>query len=61
MLLQEFRHGARALLRVPSLTAISVITVALGVGAGTSLFSVVKAVLLNPLPYPEPQRLWTSP
>jgi predicted permease len=57
MLLQEFRHGVRALLRVPSLTAISVITVALGVGAGTSLFSVVKAVLLNPLPYPEPQRL----
>ena len=54
MLLQEFRHGVRALLRVPSLTAISVITVALGVGAGTSLFSVVKAVLLNPLPYPEP-------
>ena len=54
---QEFRHGARALLRVPSLTAISVLTVALGVGAGTSLFSVVKAVLLNPLPYPEPGRL----
>jgi len=57
MLLQEVRHGARALLRVPSLTAISILTVALGVGAGTSLFSVVKAVLLNPLPYAEPDRL----
>ena len=57
MLIQEFRRGARALLRVPSLTAISILTVALGVGAGTSLFSVVKAVLLNPLPYPEPDRL----
>jgi putative ABC transport system permease protein len=61
MLLQEFRHGVRALLRVPSLTVISILTVALGVGAGTSLFSVVKAVLLNPLPYPEPDRLaWLS-
>src|SRR5580658_2464851 len=57
MLLQEIRHGVRALLRVPSLTAISILTVALGVGAGSSLFSVVKAVLLNPLPYPEPDRV----
>src|SRR5271154_4409676 len=57
MLLQEIRHGVRALLRVPSLTAISVLTVALGVGAGASLFSVVKAVLLNPLPYREPGRI----
>lgn len=61
MLLQELRQGARALLRVPSLTAISILTVALGVGAGTSLFSVVKAVLLNPLPYPDPGRLtWVA-
>ncbi len=45
------------MLRAPSLTAISVLTVALGVGAGTSLFSVVKAVLLNPLPYPEPRAI----
>ncbi len=61
MLLQEFRQGARALMRVPSLTAISVVTVSLGVGAGTSLFSVVKAVLLNPLPYPESDRVaWVA-
>src|SRR5690348_14430598 len=54
-------HRLRSLLRVPSLTAISVHTVALGVGAGTSLFSVVKAVLLNPLPYPEPGRIaWVA-
>src|SRR6516165_6733842 len=57
MLLQEVRQGVRALRSVPSLTAISILTVALGIGAGTSLFSVVKAVLLNPLPYPEPDRL----
>ena len=57
MLLQEIRHGARALLRVPSLTVISILTVALEVGAGAALFSVVKAVLLNPLPYPEPDRV----
>jgi putative ABC transport system permease protein len=50
-------HHIRSLLRVPGLTAISILTVALGVGAGTALFSVVKAVLLNPLPYPEPERV----
>ena len=61
MLLQEIRHGARALLRVPSLTAISILTVALGVGASAALFSVVKAVLLNPLPYQEPGRVaWVA-
>ncbi len=57
MVLDEIRHGARALLRVPGLTAISILTIALGVGAGTALYSVVKAVLLNPLPYSEPNRL----
>ena len=56
-MLQELRYGARALARVPGLTAISVLTVALGVGAGTALFSVVKAVLLKPLPYTQPDRL----
>ncbi|MBZ5593226.1 MAG: ABC transporter permease [Acidobacteriia bacterium] len=57
MLIQNLHHSVRSLRRAPSLTAISVLTVALGVGAGTALFSVVKAVLLNPLPYPDPSRL----
>jgi predicted permease len=52
----------RSLLRAPGLTAISILTIALGVGAGTALFSVVKAVLLNPLPYLDPARLvWIAP
>ncbi len=60
-MLRDLRQALRALRRVPSLTVISILTVALGVGAGTSLFSVVKAVLLNPLPYPQPDRLaWIS-
>ena len=57
MLLHDMRHGIRSLLRVPGLTAIAVMTIALGVGCGTALFSVVKAVLLNPLPYPDPTGL----
>jgi len=56
-MLRDLRQALRALRRVPSLTVVSILTVALGVGAGVSLFSVVKAVLLNPLPYPEPDRL----
>jgi putative ABC transport system permease protein len=57
MLFEELRHSLRSFRRAPGLTAISVLTVALGVGAGTALFSVVKAVLLNPLPYPDAGRL----
>ena len=61
MLWQELRQSFRSLRRAPSLAAISIATVALGVGAGTSLFSVVKAVLLNPLPYPDSARLaWVA-
>ena len=60
-MLKDLRQAVRALRRVPSLTVVSILTVALGVGAGTSLFSVVKAVLLNPLPYPHADRLaWIS-
>jgi putative ABC transport system permease protein len=51
------RHAIRSLRRAPALALISILTVALGVGAGTALFSVVKAVLINPLPFPEPDRL----
>ncbi len=57
MLTGEFRHALRSLRRAPALAAISVVIIALGVGAGTALFSVVKAVLLNPLPYPSPAQL----
>jgi len=57
MVLKEFRQSVRALCRIPSLTAISILTIALGVGGGTALFSVVKAVLLNPLPFKQPDRL----
>jgi putative ABC transport system permease protein len=57
MLLAELRHSLRALRRAPGLTVGAILTVALGVGSGTALFSVVKAVLLNPLPYPQPDRL----
>jgi predicted permease len=56
-MLRDLRQALRALRRVPSLTVVSILTVALGIGAGVSLFSVVKAVLLNPLPYPQPDRL----
>ncbi|MGB9458619.1 MAG: ABC transporter permease [Bryobacteraceae bacterium] len=56
-MLRDLCQALRALRRVPSLTVVSILTVALGVGAGVSLFSVVKAVLLNPLPYPQADRL----
>jgi predicted permease len=57
MILDFVRRVTRSLRRAPALSVISILTVALGVGAGTALFSVVKAVLLNPLPYPNPGRL----
>src|SRR5450756_1962069 len=54
---QDLRYGARLLAKAPAFTAVALLTLALGMGAATAIFSVVDAVLLKPLPFRDAERL----
>ena len=56
-ILHELRYALKQLCKNPGFSVVVILTLALSIGANTAIFSVVDAILLRPLPYPEPQRL----